>query len=160
MFRRRGRGVELLCLRRSAGRRLGGVWQPVTGKIRRGERLSRAAAREVREETGLEPRRWWALEAPAVYLDPDTEQIRTLPLFAAEVDRAARVRLSSEHDAFEFTSLARAERRFLWDAQRQACGQLRRQILRPGPLQRALDITARFSPAARRTRRSPSREEA
>ena len=64
LFRRAGRRVEFLCLRRARTRRLPGVWQPVTGKRRRGETAFAAARREVREETGLEPRRWWALEEP------------------------------------------------------------------------------------------------
>ena len=55
LFRRRAGRIELLVLRRARGRPFAGVWQPVTGRIRRGERPSRAATREVREETKLVP---------------------------------------------------------------------------------------------------------
>ena len=56
VFRRRSRAVEFLCLRRASGRSLAGVWQPVTGKRRRGESARRAAWREVVEETGVHAR--------------------------------------------------------------------------------------------------------
>ena len=53
LFRRRGRRVEFLLIRRAPPRSLAGVWQPVTGGIKKGEAAYRAAAREVLEETGL-----------------------------------------------------------------------------------------------------------
>jgi len=37
VYRRIGRAVEFLALRRHPSRRLAGVWQPITGKIERGE---------------------------------------------------------------------------------------------------------------------------
>jgi len=158
LFCRRAGRVRFLILRRAVGQPHPGVWQPVTGRIRRGERPSRAAAREVREETGLEPGRWWLLERPAIYCDPATGAVRVLPLFVAEVDPRARVRLSREHDAFRFTTPAEAARRFLWEAQRDACAQIRRQVLPAGALARALDITDSVArvPRPRRARGSSS----
>src|SRR5690348_8982670 len=67
LFRRRGRRIEFLVLRRAATGSLPHVWQPVTGRLRRGESALRGAAREVREETGIEPRRWWSLESMSAY---------------------------------------------------------------------------------------------
>jgi dATP pyrophosphohydrolase len=150
VFRRQGRRVQFLCLRRARAERLPGVWQPVTGRRRRRESALAAARREVREETGLQPRRWWVLETPTLFLDRRTGEAVVLPLFAAEVPSGAAVRLSREHDADAFLPARAAGRRFLWDAQRRALEDVRRQVLPGGPLADALEVTAR---AARRTGR-------
>jgi len=151
VFRRAGRDrrrVEFLCVRRAPGRHLTGVWQPVTGKRHRGETAPAAAAREVREETGLAPRRWWALEAPAVFYQAGRDELIAVPLFAAEVAPGDAVRLSSEHVEWAFLSARAAGRRFLWDAQRRALEDVRRQVLAGGPLAAALALKGR--PRARR----------
>ncbi len=141
VFRRRGRKFEFLVLQRSPGRRLSYVWQPVTGKLRRGESVLAGAAREVREETGLVPRRWWALESMIAYFDPRSGRAVLLPVLAAQVGPRDQVRLSREHRDYEFLGAAAAARKFLWDQQRQALTALRREILPGGPRARALEIT-------------------
>jgi dATP pyrophosphohydrolase len=143
VFRRRHGRVELLTLRRSPGRSLAGIWQPVTGGVKRGERTFAAAKREVEEETGLRPRRWWALQSVTVYFDPGRDMVRILPLFAAEVDAVARVRLSSEHDRHAFLTPHAAGKRYLWDAQRRALAALRHEVLSGGRTAAAREITDR-----------------
>ena len=156
IFRRRGRRVEFLALRRSRTRRvLPGVWQPVTGKRSGSERSFSCAVREVREETGLVPRRWWGLETLTLYFDETSDSIVALPLFAAEIGPRDRVRLSSEHDAHRFLPAREAGRRFLWEAQRRGLEAVRREVLRGGPLAGALEITQR--PAGRSARRARRR---
>ena len=140
VFRRRGNRVEFLCLRRSPGRSLAGVWQPVTGKSLARERAADAAVREMVEETGLHPRRFWALESVSIYFDASADVVRVLPMFAAEVGWTDRVRLSREHDSFRFLSAREAAARYLWDAQRLGLEAVRRQVLGPTPLARALEI--------------------
>jgi 8-oxo-dGTP pyrophosphatase MutT (NUDIX family) len=141
LFRRRGRRVEFLCLKRSARGRLPGVWQPVTGGLKRGEAPFAGAAREVREETGLRPRRWWTLEDVDIYLHPETGRARVMAMFAAELGARDRVTLSREHTSFEFRNAAGARRRYLWEGQRRGLESVRRQVLRGGPLAAALEIT-------------------
>lgn len=130
LFRRRRGRVEFLALRRAPDRAfLPGVWQPVTGNVRRFERAADAARREVREETGLEPKHWWALESPTVFYDVRHDTMELLPVFAAEIDARASVTLSKEHDKYRFLSAAEAGRRYRWDSQRAALEALRREVL-------------------------------
>jgi len=141
LFRRRGARIQILCLKRAAKRNLPGVWQPVTGKLHRGEGPLPGARREVREETGLVPRRWWALEDVSLYFDAPAGVARVLAKFAAEIAAGASVRLSREHTAFAFLSPRMAGRRFLWEAQRRGLEAVGREVLRGGRLADALEIT-------------------
>lgn len=153
LFRRRGRAAEFLLLRRSAERTLPGVWQPVTGGIERGEPAYRAAAREVVEETGLVPLRWWALEHMTVYYEPAKDAVHAVPVFAAEVASQDPVHLSHEHDRYAFLSSLLAARRVLWHTQRAGLAAVRREVLSASASSAAREITARLVPQRRRAPR-------
>lgn len=140
VFRRRGRRVEFLALRRRAGDSLPGVWQPVTGTLMRGESAVLGALREVREETGAVPMRMWRLESVTTFFDPRRDAIRLVTLFAAEVAERAAVRLSREHSTHRFLSAREAALRFLWDSQRRGLVAVREQVLRGGGRAQALEI--------------------
>lgn len=152
VFRRRGRRVEFLCLRRGRVRFLPGVWQPVTGQRRPRESGLAAAVREVREESGLAPLRWWALEAPTIFYDASRNRMRSYPRFVAEVAPDAPVRLSGEHVDWAFLPAAAAGRCYLWESQRQGLEDAKRQVLRGGPLAAALEVTELLAPPADRRR--------
>ena len=144
VFRRDGRRVEFLCLRRAAGRKtLPGVWQPVTGKRRRAERAVAAARRELLEETGLRPRRMWILETVTTYFDAEADRVRMLPLFVAEIGRKDVVVLSREHDAYRFLGARAAGNRYLWESQRRGLEAVRREVLERPALARALEVQRR-----------------
>jgi len=152
VFRRVARTPQVLLLRRSPERTLPGVWQPVTGGIERGEAAYAAAAREVLEESGLTPLRWWALAHLTTHYDPASDAVRVIPVFAAEAAAADPVHLSHEHDRYAFLPLARAASRVLWDTQRQSLAALQREVLRGGAHATAREVTARVA-AARAPRR-------
>jgi len=140
VFRRRQGRIQFLILRRRPGGALPGVWQPVTGKLWRGETAARGALREVREETGVSPRLLWRLESVSGYYDPRREAIRIVTRFAAELDSSAEIQLSREHTACRFVTAQEAARCFLWDSQREGLAQARRLVTRGGARARALEI--------------------
>ena len=154
VFRRRGKRLEFLLIRRSPHRSLAGVWQPVTGGIEKGESVLKAAVRELREETGLTPLRLWALEHIATFYEPAQDRIRVVPVFAAEVAWTDPVYLSDEHDRYAFLSPAAARRRVLWATQRRAIAALLEEVASGSAGGAAREVTARIAaftprPAAR-----------
>ena len=151
VFRRRARAVQFLALRRAPGRKLGGVWQPVTGKITLLETIAEAAWREVREETGIRPLRMWRLERTSIHVDGRGRALVALPLLAAEVGPRDTIRLSREHTEWRFVSAAAAARLYLWDSQREGLEAVRRQILPGGPRARALELGIANRRPSRRT---------
>jgi dATP pyrophosphohydrolase len=155
VFRRRAGRPEFLALRRSPGRSLAGVWQPVTGKIARSETAFAAARREVLEETGLRPGAWWCLETMTAFFDVASDSIHLLPLFAAEVGVRDAVRLSREHDAMRFAAPRTAARLYLWAAQRRGLAAVRHEVLGGGALAKALVLAP--PPRVRRAARKRPR---
>lgn len=146
-FRRRAGRVQFLALRRAPGRTLGGVWQPVTGKIDPGETALDAARREVREEIGTLPGRWWSLETMTTFYDASKDVIRLLPLFAAELGPRDAVTLSREHDAARFVSAREASRLFIWEAQRRGVQAVRREVIARRDLARVLELPPHGRPS-------------
>jgi 8-oxo-dGTP pyrophosphatase MutT (NUDIX family) len=70
-----GGGLEVLALRRAAGGRSPGSWETVHGHIEPGENPVEAALREVREETGLDPARWYNLSRVEAFYRHRTDEI-------------------------------------------------------------------------------------
>jgi dATP pyrophosphohydrolase len=160
LFRRRRGRPEFLLLRRAPDRTIPGAWQPVTGGIEKGETAWRAAAREVLEETGLMPIRWWALEHPTSFYDPARDAVRIVPVFAAEIAWTDTVTLSREHDRYAFASPAEASRRVLWGTQRRAIAAVREEILAGGTGADAREITERIAGLRLERPKPPARRRA
>jgi lipoyl(octanoyl) transferase len=111
---------RVLILQRTQSR--GGFWQPVTGRVDEVERPDRAAVRELVEETGLEvPVQ--PIDAPHAFamgpLDGVPKVVREYPFVARAADDAV-VRLSSEHEAFEWVTPAEAIARVPWEGLRRS----------------------------------------
>lgn len=123
-FRRGRDGVEVLLLRRAPGRLLGDTWQAVHGSIEADETAWQAALRELHEETGLRPLRFWQLETVNTFYMATRDCILMCPGFAAEVDSAARVRLNAEHSELRWAGVQEACGVLLWPGQRQAVREL------------------------------------
>jgi 8-oxo-dGTP pyrophosphatase MutT (NUDIX family) len=120
VLRRGAQGVEVLCLRRGSGGRCPGSWETIHGHIEAGEPPAAAAARELREETGLTPERLYNLSRVESFYVHRRDLIALIPVFCAWVGAGASVVLSSEHDRHEWLSPDEAARRFAWPRERRA----------------------------------------
>jgi dATP pyrophosphohydrolase len=119
-YRRTGRGVELLLLRRAAGRQYEGSWRMVGGKIGPGEAAWEAARRELREETGFVPVQLWSIPSVNFFYEWREDRVNVVPAFAAEVEGDPV--LDHEHDAFEWLAPEDAETRLSWPEQVRLAG--------------------------------------
>lgn len=129
------------------------MWQPVTGGIEKGESAMQAAVREVREETGLAPIRWWSLEHLATFYDVARDHIRLVPVFAGEVAWTDPVHLSHEHDRYAFVPIPKAWSQVLWATQRRALEALAEEVLSGSAGGAAREITSRVASSSTRSQR-------
>jgi dihydroneopterin triphosphate diphosphatase len=129
-FRIRGDRGEYLLIRRAPDDRLyPGLWQFVSGRVEEGEKAHEAALRELREETGAGPLRFWVVPAVNPFYDPQRDQISLVVLFAAQLESGFEVRLSPEHSMFEWLPYAEARRRLVWPGQRNCLDIVQQYIL-------------------------------
>lgn len=129
VFRRRGSECEVLLLRRAPDETLyPGVWQIVTGSIDRGESAVDAARRELAEETGLLPVRFWTVPWVSSFYEPARDLLHVMAFFAAEAAPDTEVRLSAEHDRAAWLPFQEASARLVWPAQRQGLEVVRHYI--------------------------------
>jgi dihydroneopterin triphosphate diphosphatase len=131
----------VLLLQRAADGKRPLSWETVYGKIDRGERPERAAIRELREETGLEPESLYNVTVSSFYLH-ESQTIQMCITFAAFVSEDSAVALAEEHQGCEWVSLQEACERFTWPREAQALRDARHLLARgnAGPVEDVLRI--------------------
>jgi len=120
VFTVRGAQPEFLLLYRAPGLLHADTWQAVHGMIEPGERAYHAAAREMREESGMAPARFFKTDYVERFYSEHTDAVHLVPAFAGYVPPASMPSLSEEHTAFAWCALDEALDRFIWPSQREA----------------------------------------
>ena len=115
-----GAGLESLALRRGKAGRCPGSWETIHGTIEPGETPVQASLRELREETGLVPQRFYNLSRIEGFYLHAVDELAIIPAFAAMVAADAEPQLSDEHDASCWLQPGDAARRFAWPRERRA----------------------------------------
>jgi dATP pyrophosphohydrolase len=110
-------GWRALVLQRAHATRCPLSWETVHGHIEPGEEPEAAAIRELREETGLVPRRLYSIRVQPIYL-VRTHTVQLGVGFAAIVDQDDPVVLGTEHIDHEWMPASEAMTRFAWPAER------------------------------------------
>ena len=118
----RGAGgqLEVLVLRRGPHGRCPGSWETVHGTIEPGETPVQASLRELREETGFVPEKFYNLSRTEAFYQHKSDELALIPVFAAFVAPGASVKLSAEHDRAEWLHARDAAERFAWPRERRA----------------------------------------
>jgi len=136
-----GRLGEFLQLRRAPRDYGAGMWAIVRGKIEAGETAVQAALRELKEETGLAPLEFFALNAIDTFYLAHGDAIWHVPGFVAVVDRDAAITLNEEHDAIRWIGRNDLDASFLWPGERTQLLEACREILDDGPARRFLQLS-------------------
>jgi len=130
VFRKRRGKVEYLMLKRSARVVFPEMWQCVVGTLEPGEEILKGMKRELKEETGLKPRKMWWLESSAVAYRPKIDRLLPVAFFAGEVGSEEKVKLSGEHVAYKWVPFLTALRMLRWRTQKIAIAEADQAIIR------------------------------
>ena len=134
--------TQFLILKRAEGEKLyPGLWQVVTGTMKKNETALKAALRELKEETGFSPKRCWTVPYVDTYFDLAKDTIQLVPVFAVELDSSSALRLSSEHQRFEWLRFKDAHKQLVWPGQRRAMEIVYDFIVRHKEYSRLVEIT-------------------
>jgi len=112
-------GVYLLALQRSQEVRYSGQWRMVGGKVQEEESSTAAARRELKEETGQSPMKFWTVPSINQFYDHQSDAIHQIPAFAAEISKDATIRLNHEHVDFSWISEEQIEGYISWPEQQR-----------------------------------------
>lgn len=111
--------VEFLLLKRAEGEKYDGQWRMIGGKVDDGEAYWEAALRELDEETGLKPTKFWALPSLNKFYEWNTDEILLIPAFAAEINRTDSIVLDKEHSISKWFDIDEATDLISWPEQRR-----------------------------------------
>jgi dATP pyrophosphohydrolase len=120
IFRKAGNDLEFLLLRRSDNEIYPGLWQMVSGSFERDENAYQTAIREIKEETGLTPEKFWTVPNVNSFYSSTQNEICMIPVFAALVTGEAEVVISNEHSEFKWAGLSETLKLLAWPGQRRS----------------------------------------
>ncbi|MHB1685767.1 MAG: NUDIX hydrolase [Ignavibacteriaceae bacterium] len=120
IFRKQGKQLQFLLLKRAEKEIYPGLWQMVSGKLKKNEKAFSAALRELKEETGLTPEKFWVAPNINSFYNPSDDSVTVIPVFAALVDSKSQVKISREHSEFKWVSVNEAKKKLAWQGQRKS----------------------------------------
>lgn len=131
---------EFLQLHRSPNDYLGNTWQIVRGGVDANESYAQGVLRELREETGLRPVKFYRLGTVESFYTEADDTLWHSVAFCAIVDRAAIVKMNEEHDDFRWVPRQAMKGLTMWASERGLLEELLRDILDDGIAKAHLEI--------------------
>lgn len=120
IFRKVDECIEFLLLKRNENQVYPGLWQMVSGKIKKDEKATETAVREIKEETKLNPLKLWIIPRVNSFYSASDDSINLVPVFAALVSSESNVIISNEHSEYRWVKPSEAKKMLAWDGQRKA----------------------------------------
>ena len=119
VFRQTDDDLSFLLLKRNKDKLYEHLWQGVAGKIESGETAFKAAIRELKEETSLEPVRMFVADYVSRFYESHQDRINLVPVFGIEVD-SSEVKLSKEHVDYKWVDIYEALDTLVWRGQKES----------------------------------------
>ena len=133
VLRKTEKDTEILFLKRSKKDGLDNFWLHVAGKIEGSETGWQAALRELKEETGLDPRAFYTANHCEQFYSVSNDKIVILPMFVAFVDKKDCVTLNDEHSEYKWFSLEEARQVVPFNNQRECLRVIEQGFIRSEP---------------------------
>jgi dihydroneopterin triphosphate diphosphatase len=93
------------------------MWQIVTGSIEKGETALDGALRELKEETGYTPQKFWIVPHVNTFFSVANDTLNHTVVFAAQVSPSSDPKLSDEHYQFGWYPIDKAKSLCVWPGQ-------------------------------------------
>ncbi len=111
--------LRFLLFHRAKGKIYQNQWRMIGGKQEESETHWQAALRELKEETGLTPNRFWTIPSLNHFYEPKTDQIRLIPAFAAEISMSSEILLDDEHSQYRWIEVDQISEYIQWPEQQR-----------------------------------------
>ncbi|MEX0647530.1 MAG: NUDIX pyrophosphatase [Balneolaceae bacterium] len=108
---------EFLLFQRAKGKIYQGQWRMIGGKVKENEAYWQAGLRELKEETGLEPKKFWTLPGINSFYEHKTDQVLLIPAFAAELEENQSPVLDDEHTSYQWLTAEKTKSFIPWPEQ-------------------------------------------
>ena len=118
VYFQKAKEVEFLLLKRNKNKLYEHLWQGVAGKIEKDEKAWETAVRELKEETGLAPKKMFVADHVSRFYEKHKDRMNLVPVFGIEVD-SKDVTLSDEHIDYKWLDFEEAFDTLIWDGQKQ-----------------------------------------
>lgn len=118
VLRRNQDRPQVLLLKR-VGEPLDGEWCQVAGRLEAAEKAWEGVLRELREETGLVPDRFYSGDICEQFYNAFADVITLIPVFVAWLDKDQEIVLNEEHSEYGWFDFEEALARLPFHSQRQ-----------------------------------------
>ncbi len=141
IIRKRNDLLEFLLLKRAKNEKYPGLWQMVTGSIDGSEeKAHHTALREIKEETGLTPVKFWIVPNMNSFYSPERNEVCLIPVFATQVDGHCDVKISDEHSEFKWVSKEEAIELLAWPGQKKSVEIISEYFMNPRSFLKFVEI--------------------
>ena len=118
VYSQKDKEVEFLLLKRNKNKLYEHLWQGVAGKIEKDEKAWETAVRELKEETGLAPKKMFVADHVSRFYEKHKDRMNLVPVFGIEVD-SKDVTLSDEHIDYKWLDFEEEFDTLIWNGQKQ-----------------------------------------